>query len=112
VPGVGFGMNNGSDYDGRGKTSRSGAVKAKVTARIISVYDNGNLLIEGHKEVAINKETEIIKVSGIIRPEDILFDNTIYSFNIADAKITYSGKGDSHHAHRPGIFARFFAWIL
>lgn len=112
IPGVGFGMENEAEYDGRGKTSRSGNVKAKVSARIVSVYDNGNLLIEGNKEVEINGETELIRVSGIIRPEDVNFDNTIYSYKVADARIQYSGKGDSHNAARPGYITRFINWIF
>ncbi len=112
VPGIGFGVGNEADYDGRGKTSRLGQVKAKVSARIVAVYDNGNLLIEGNKEVEINNETEMIRVSGIIRPEDVDFDNTIYSFKIADARIQYTGKGDSQNAHRPGFLTRFFNWLF
>ena len=112
IPGMGLTMDQETDYDGRGKTSRSGVVKAKVSARIVAVYDNGNLLIEGNKEVVINNETEIIRVSGIIRPEDINLDNTIYSYKIADARIQYTGKGDSQNAHRPGIFTRFINWIF
>jgi len=112
VPGVGMGFSNDADYDGRGKTSRKGLVKAKVSARIVAVYDNGNLLIEGNKEVVINNETEIIRVSGIIRPEDVEFNNTIVSYKIADARITYTGKGDTQNAHRPGFFTRFFNWLF
>lgn len=112
VPGMGFGFSNEADYDGRGKTARKGEVRAKVSARIVAVYDNGNLLIEGNKEVVINNETEIISVSGIIRPEDVDFDNTILSYKIADARITYTGKGDSQNAHRPGFFIRFVNWLF
>ncbi|MBF0430476.1 MAG: flagellar basal body L-ring protein FlgH [Fibrobacteria bacterium] len=112
VPNMGFGMDNQSDYDGRGRTSREGTVKAKVAARIVAVYDNGNLLIEGNKEVLVNNETEIIRVSGIIRPEDIQFDNTIFSYQIADAKIKYTGKGVLQDTQKPGIFVRFFNWLF
>lgn len=112
IPSMGFGFNQETDYDGRGKTARSGEVKARVSARIITIYDNGNMLIEGHKEVEINNETEIIRVTGIIRPEDIAYDNSIYSSKIANAKIQYTGKGDSQNAHRPGVFTRFVNWIF
>ncbi len=112
IPGMGFSMDNEAEYDGKGKTSRSGQLKAKVSARIVAAYDNGNLLIEGNKEVEINNETEIIRVSGIIRPEDIASDNTIFSYKIADAKIQYTGKGDTQDAHRPGIVARFINWLF
>lgn len=111
-PTVGFGAGVKQKYDGQGRTSRAGEVKATVSARIVAVYDNGNLLIEGNKEVEINNEKEILRVSGIVRPADISPDNTILSEKIADSRIQYSGQGDSHQAARPGVLARFFNWIF
>lgn len=112
TPKVGFGGGVKQKYNGQGKTSRSGDVKATLSARIVAVYDNGNLLIEGNKEVEINSEKEILRVSGIVRPEDISPDNTILSEKIADARIQYTGQGDNHQAARPGLLARFFNWIF
>lgn len=111
-PAVGFGAGVKQKYDGQGRTSRKGEVKATVSARIVAVYDNGNLLIEGNKEVEINSEKEILRVSGIVRPADISPDNTILSEKIADSRIQYSGQGDNHQASRPGVLARFFNWIF
>jgi flagellar L-ring protein precursor FlgH len=111
-PKVGFGGSTSQKYNGEGKTSRAGQVKATLSARIVAVYDNGNLLIEGNKEVEINNEKEILRVSGIVRPEDVTFDNTILSHKIADARIQYTGQGDSHNAARPGWLARFFNWVF
>lgn len=112
TPSVGFGGGVKQKYDGSGRTSRNGEVKATVSARIVAVYDNGNLLIEGNKEVEINSEKEILRVSGIVRPEDISPDNTIMSEKIADSRIQYTGQGDTHQASRPGLLARFFNWIF
>lgn len=112
TPKVGFGGGVSQKYDGQGKTSRKGEVKATVSARIVAVYDNGNLLIEGNKEVEINSEKEILRVSGIVRPEDISPDNTILSEKIADARIQYTGQGDVHQAARPGLIARLINWAF
>ncbi len=112
IPGMGAGMGTDNAYDGRGKTSRVGEVKATVSARVVKVYDNGNLLIEGNKEVEVNNETEILKVSGIVRSEDISSDNTIFSYKIADARIQYSGDGTNSSASKPGWLSRFFHWIF
>ena len=112
TPKVGVGMGVKQSYDGQGKTSRAGEVRATLSARIVAVYDNGNLLIEGNKEVEINSEKEILRVSGIVRPEDIAFDNTVLSSKIADARIQYTGQGDNHQAARPGLLARLFNWIF
>ncbi len=112
IPALNVGMGSGQDYDGKGKTSRAGEVKATISARVSTVYDNGNLLIEGHKEVEVNDEKEILRVSGIVRPEDVAADNTVFSYKLADARIQYTGKGDGQNASQPGLWARFWNWIF
>lgn len=112
IPGMGAGMGVNQAYDGSGQTSRAGEVKATVSARIMRVYENGNLLIDGLKEVSINGEKEVLKVSGIVRPEDIGPDNIVQSSKLAEARIQYSGEGDTSTAAKPGWLARFFNWIF
>jgi flagellar L-ring protein precursor FlgH len=112
TPSLGFNGGVHQKYNGKGSTSREGEVKATLSARIVAVYDNGNLLIEGNKEVEVNGEKEILRVSGIVRPDDISPDNTVMSEKIADARILYTGTGDNHQAARPGLLARFFNWIF
>ncbi|KMQ51239.1 Flagellar L-ring protein FlgH [Chitinispirillum alkaliphilum] len=109
-----FGANGGthSKYDGRGGTSREGKLVATVSTRIVRVMDNGNLVIDGSKVVEINNEKEIIKVSGIVRPQDVQKNNIIYSSSIADANITYTGMGVVNTAQRPGFFTRLINWIF
>lgn len=112
LPSFGASAGNSVDYDGKGSTRREGSLAATVSARVIEVLDNGNLVIEGSKVVEINSEKEIISVSGIVRPQDINASNSIYSYNIADAEIMYSGKGVASTGQRPGLLARFFNWIF
>jgi len=109
-----FGVSNEANvnYNGKGATARNGELKATVTARITEVLDNGNLLIEGSKLVAINDEEEILEVSGTIRADDINPDNTVYSYKIAEAVIRYSGSGTNTQAAKPGLLTRFFNWIF
>lgn len=109
-----FGASGGTkvDYDGEGGTSRKGELVAKISARVVKVLDNGNLVIIGNKTVEINEEKEIIKISGVVRPEDIEANNVVYSHSVADAQITYSGKGVANKGRRPGFFARFFNWLF
>jgi flagellar L-ring protein precursor FlgH len=99
-------------YDGKGNTSREGKLEATISARVMKVLDNGNLVIEGSKTVEVNEEKGIIKISGVIRPLDIQQNNVVYSSSIADAQITYSGKGVGTTAQRPGILARIINWIF
>jgi len=112
LPSFGVSGNANISYDGKGATARNGELKATVTARITEVLDNGNLLIEGSKVVAINNEEEVLEVSGTIRADDINPDNTVYSYKIAEAVIRYSGSGTNSDAEKPGILTRFFNWIF
>lgn len=112
IPAFGAGGEMGSAFQGSGDTRREGNLVAKLSVRIDKVYDNGNLLISGDKIVEINDEKEIIRLTGIVRPQDIEAGNTVYSFNIANAEITYSGNGTNASASRPGPIARFFNWLF
>jgi flagellar L-ring protein FlgH len=112
LPSFGVSGSANMSYDGKGETARKGELKATVTARITEVLDNGNLLIEGSKLVAINNEEEILEVSGTIRADDINPDNTVYSYKIAEAVIRYSGNGVNSEAEKPGVLTRFFNWIF
>jgi flagellar L-ring protein precursor FlgH len=112
LPSFGASGSSKVDYDGKGGTTREGNLVAKISARVVKVLDNGNLVIDGSKLVEINEEKEIIKVDGVVRPQDIEGNNIIYSYNIADAHITYSGKGTANTGQRPGILARILNWIF
>jgi flagellar L-ring protein precursor FlgH len=112
IPSFGVSGSNSVGYDGKGGTSREGSLVATISARVVKVLDNGNLVIEGSKLVEINEEKEVIKVSGVVRPQDIQQDNVVYSSSLADAQITYTGKGVANNGRRPGLLARFLNWIF
>lgn len=97
--------------DGAGSTSRSGTLIADVPSVITSVLPNGNLVIEGVREIRINGEKEVISLKGIIRPEDIGAGNTIASNYVADAMIEYSGRGVLNDKNHPGWGARILDWV-
>jgi len=94
-----------SDFDGSGETSRSGNLSAYITCRVTEVRQNGNLRIVGSREVMVNNETQLIILSGTIRPRDISENNVILSTFISDAKIAYSGTGIINERQRPGWLA-------
>lgn len=112
IPLTGLKSEISNDYSGKGKTSRKGNLKAKITARIIQILPNGNFLIEGSRVVDVNGEKQITVLTGVIRPADITPENTIYSYNIADAQISYKGRGPVNSAGRPGILARIINWLF
>lgn len=100
-----------SDFKGKGDTQRSGRLIGTITAKVIELLPNGNLVIESRKEIVINNEKQILSLKGIIRPEDIESDNTILSNKVADAQIYYSGEGIIGEKQRSGWFTRFLDTI-
>lgn len=112
LPGAGFKSGMGADFNGQGNTVRQGSMTAVVSARVVEVLSNGTLRIEGTKQVVINDETEVLTVAGLLRPEDIAVDNSVSSGRLADAKISYSGRGSTANAQQPGPVARFFDWLF
>lgn len=94
-----------SEFDGAGSTSRSGDLSAFITCRVTQVMPNGNLHIVGSREILVNNETQMIILSGVIRPRDINDDNVILSTFISEAKIAYSGSGIVNDRQRPGWLA-------
>jgi flagellar L-ring protein precursor FlgH len=109
-----FGMEGGTAaaFKGDAKTERNGVLRAKMSARISGVDDNGNFIIEGSREVTVNSDHQVTVLRGTVRPEDITTDNIVYSYNIADAKISYTGKGLVNTGQRPGILTRLINWIF
>ena len=84
---------NNNSFNGAGSTSRTENLTATMTAVITEVMPSGNLRIEGSREVMVNNERQTLRLMGVIRPNDIGYNNTISSSLIADAKIDYVGKG-------------------
>ncbi len=109
-----FGMDaqNYVNFSGSGDTKRTGVLKAKMTAVIKSVDENGNFIIEGTREVEVNNDRLLMLVTGIVRPEDISNDNIVMSYQIANAKITYKGKGHADRSQKPGWITRIFNWLF
>lgn len=99
-------------YKGNGSTQRQGRIRGEMTAKIVEVLGGSSYRIEGRREVSINGERETIIVSGIIRARDIDALNRVLSTHIADAKITYDGKGVVEKAHQPGFLTKILNWLL
>jgi len=101
-------LSGGSSFDGKGSSSQSNSLDGDITVTVVDRLRNGNLVISGEKWVTLNQGREFIRLSGIIRPEDIEPNNTLLSTRIANAQITYSSKGVLAAANRMGLIARFF----
>ncbi len=103
---------NNVEFLGEGTTDRKGQLRGKLTGRIVSIDENGNYVIEGTREIEINNEKQLMKLTGIVRPQDVMQDNTILSYYISDAKISYKGKGLTSASQKPGWITRFFNWLF
>jgi flagellar L-ring protein precursor FlgH len=112
IPTIAGAVATGNAFSGTGSTSNKGDVKAKLSAKITLIDDNGNLKIEGTRNIIINKEEQIIKISGTIRPQDIGPDNSIYSYNICDAVIVFQGDGIVTSAQGPGWLTKLLHWLF
>lgn len=98
-------------FDGQGQTTRTSSMTAYLTARVIHVLPNGQMVIRGAREVQVNNETQYIFVQGVIRPEDISSNNIILSTYIADARIELTGYGSVSEKQRPGWMASILDWV-
>lgn len=101
-----------NDFKGSGSTSEQGSVQATVSAQVVKVDQYGNLEIKGSRLISINGQNQIIKISGIIRPSDILPNNTIYSSQISDAKIVFEGNGSVNSSQSPSWLMSIFHWLF
>lgn len=95
-------------FEGKGETQRTSEVKARITARVVEVLPNGDLRIEAVKQVRINKETEQLAVTGIVRPNDLSAQNSIETIFIGDLRVEMNGKGIASADNAPGWLFRFF----
>jgi flagellar L-ring protein FlgH len=91
-----------SKFDGSGSTSRQENLQAVISAKVVEVIANGNLMIEGRRNVKVNNEDQVIVLTGMVRSRDVSADNSISSSLIADARIAYSGKGIISDRQKPG----------
>ena len=98
--------NFANKFEGAGTTVRKEDLVASLTAQVVDVYSNGNLKIRGGKEVQVNNEIQVIYVTGIIRPVDIMANNTVDSKHVLNAKISYTGKGAISDKQKPGWLMR------
>lgn len=94
-------MNSSTDFAGSGGTTRSETIDLSVAAVVVAELANGNLLIQGSQEVRVNAEMRVLTISGIVRPSDIGPENTINYDRIAEARISYGGKGRITEVQQP-----------
>lgn len=100
-----------NNFDGGGTVQRAGKLLAQMSVTVTGVAANGELLVAGEQTLEINLDRQKIRVEGRVRPLDVSDQNTVLSYRLADAKISYLGDGDLASRQSPGLWSRFFTWV-
>ena len=106
--GIGTSLNKERDFKTRADADQSNSLAGSITVSVTEVLPNGVLRVRGEKWLSLTNGDEYIRLTGLVRPEDISPDNTVASNRIADARIAYGGTGDFDQANQMGWLARFF----
>lgn len=110
-------LNNASygsenDFSASGKISNSNNVKGMITVTVQEINANGNLVVSGTQTIKQNNEEQKITITGIVRPDDVSANNTVYSNYVADAKLQIDGKGPISKKQRQGILSQIWDFIF
>lgn len=95
------GADSSSNHSGSGTIDREEKIQMKLAATIMQILPNGNLVIQGRQEVRVNFEKRVLEFAGVIRPQDITIDNTISYDKVAEARVSYGGKGQITDVQQP-----------
>jgi flagellar L-ring protein FlgH len=95
-------------FSGSGEADQSNQLRGTLTATVVSVQPNGNLVLQGQKKITLNRGDEYVTVTGVVRRDDVRPDNTISSTRVANAQISYTGTGALADASQMGWLQRIF----
>lgn len=100
------GYNSDAKHDGTGAINNSESIIAHIAVQVVDVLPNHNLVVEGKRETSFSGEKQTIVLHGVVRPDDVTADNTVLSYNVADATIQIIGKGTVSDSQNKGWFTR------
>lgn len=96
------------EFTGEADADQSNRLQGNISVTVVDVFPNGTLAVRGEKWITLNRGDEYIRISGLVRPDDVTPENTVLSTRIANARITYSGEGDIANSQRMGWLGNFF----
>jgi flagellar L-ring protein FlgH len=108
VPVLSNSINDASKFTGEGDSAQSNSLTGYLACTVVRVLPNGYLVVAGQKQVGLNQGKEFLRLTGIIRPIDLAADDTIPSYRVADAQISYVGKGALADANKQSWLSRLF----
>lgn len=101
-----FDLNNKRQFNGSAQAVQNNQLAGSISVTVAKVLANGNLVVQGEKWVKINQGEEYVRLSGIVRPQDIKADNSLTSDRVANARISYGGTGQVNNTNAQGWLAR------
>jgi flagellar L-ring protein precursor FlgH len=99
-------LNGKQDFTGGGQINNSEKITARIAVRVVDVLPNGHLVLEGTRQTSFAGETQDAVLRGVVRREDVQSNNSVFSYNVADATIRYNSKGSVADSQRKGWFTR------
>lgn len=103
---IAVGGGSSTAFAGSGGTTRGSAIETMLTTEVIEVLGNGNLRLWGYKKVRVNRETQYVVITGVVRPRDIQMDNTVVSDRLSEAEFEITGSGVVADKQGPGFLSR------
>jgi flagellar L-ring protein FlgH len=101
-------LSSSQDFKGDAGSSQKNSLIGAISVTVVEVLANGNMLVRGEKQIGINQGYEFVRLAGVVRPQDVLPDNSVLSTQVADAQISYGGKGALADSNTHGWLSRFF----
>lgn len=101
-------ISSSRDFSGSAESSQQNALRGAIAVTVHQVLPNGTLLVKGEKSLRLNQGDEYIRLSGLVRVDDINNNNQISSRNVANARISYAGRGALNDSNKAGWLTRFF----
>lgn len=108
--GASIGTNN--DFDADARTIRNERIRSKMSARVVGLEPNGNLQIEGKRTTTVNMETQTFTIKGVVRPVDVMPNNSVYSYMIMDLTLEIEGQGVVSETQEPGLITKFLRLLF
>ena len=96
------------EFSGKGDSAQSNSLEGEIAVTVVDVLPSGNLVVRGEKIIGLNQGSEFIRISGLVRPQDVSTDNIVVSTKLANSRIFYGGGGSIAESNTKGWLSRFF----
>ena len=106
-----WGMDIDNEFDGEGETIRTNNIIATVAARVVAIEPNGNVVLEGKRQITVNKEKTFLTITGVVSEQDVNSNNTVRSSLMADLQFSVDGKGILADINERGPLSKFMSFM-